>query len=243
MTRQNQPLQAADYFKIWTTLFRDAPGPVAVVWGGCAIVQFAIIARMTGAPIEGFGLFIGLLLGLFVVGGLQKALYAPLRGLAASPQRDPTLPGVLATIFKRLGIVLLVQFLIGVLFSAIALIFVALGAPLFGVFVVLQMFWFMLAPAVYFAAAHRMAAFTAIGRALAVARDHLLWIVGIPALFWCVGALVDQYICAFEELAAGVLAGDVVMLLRALFLYVLYRYLQWISVAAVYVAVDAEEDG
>ena len=238
----DEKMNRSQYFAVWSRLFRDVPGPVALVWGLCAIGQFLIIANISGQPIDSFAVFIGSMVGLILLHGLQKGLYAPLRRLARSPQSAMTLASALGMSLRRLGAVVLIQLLIAFVFAGIVLVFVSVGAPLFGTFVVLQMFWFLLAPAVYFVAARGDSIFAAFGKTLAVGRRYLLWIVGVPALFWCVGAFLDEYVWSLSCALEAVAAGEKLTMLRALFLYLIYRYLRWLSVAALYVAVDDESE-
>ncbi len=235
-------LNRAQYAATWTTLFHQVPGPLALVWGLCAVGQFAILAHLVSKPVESFGVFIGSLLGLWFFQALQKGLYAPLRDLVDIPDDGLTLGTVLGMALRRLGAIAVVQLLIGFIFSVITVVFLVVGAPLFGVFVVLQMFWFLFAPAVYFAVVRRDSAFQALQRALVVARRHLVWIVGIPALFWCVGTFLDPYIWDFVDSHITAFASDPLIWMRGLFLYVLFRYLRWLSVTSVYINVDAVTD-
>lgn len=228
------------YSATWSALFRRVPGPVALVWGLCAVAQFAIIVYLLREPIQTFGAFVAIFAGMWFFQAIQKGLYAPLREIADRPDAEPTLGNVLGTSLRRLGAVFVIQFLIGLIFALISVVFITLGAPLFAVFVVLQMFWFLLAPAVYFVVVRRDSSFEALHRTLGVARRYLLWIVGVPTVFWCLGSVLDEYIWSLAEAAIALFASDTLTLMRGLFLYVLFRYLRWLSVAAVYIAVDLQ---
>lgn len=237
-----QPLDRRTYRTVWTNLFRRIPGPIAAVWGICAVIQFAIITHMAGQPIDSFLVFIGGSFSLWLLHALQKGLYAPMRDIAESSASAMTLGATLGIALRRLGPVLLIQLIIGFIFAAVVITFLFAGAPPFATFVVLQMFWFLLAPAVYFVVTHRDSVFSALQKGLSAARHNLLWIVGVPALFWCLGAAIDEYIGSLHLLVEAMAAGELPALLQGLFMYVLYRYLRWISVASVYVGVDVKND-
>ena len=79
----------------------------------------------------------------------------------------------------------------------------------------------------------------AISTSISVARRHVLYILGIPALFVCLGPLVDTP--SAQQLATTIAASDALLLWKAVTIYILYRYARWLTISAAYVAVDEVE--
>lgn len=226
----NQPVETITrptYGQRWTRLVERVPGPVALLWGITAVLQFVVILRLMSEPITSFGSFLAIMGGLWLLQAIQKGLYAPMHDLAYDRHERVSVAHTLGLTLSRLGAVLRVQVVMVLIFSFIAAVFTFAGAPLFAVFVVLQVVWFLLAPAVYFAVAHRDTLAAALGKTWSAGRKNLLWIVGVPGAFWIFSAGLDPFIWSGD---------DLLTYLRGASIFLLFGYLRWVAVTAVYAA-------
>ncbi len=244
-------LDAATYLSVLERLTRRTAGPVGLLWGLSTLVILAIIFFLAGgvgawltdgdppdARLVAVALVLFLLADLF-----RKALYGPLRQLAKPENHTMSLSEVARLAAVRMLPVLGMQFVVGAIITAFAILCLAFGV--FG-FIPITILSFMLAPALYFSATGKDIA-ESLRRAVGVTRRHGPWVLGMPALFLCLGALVGSVTdismidVALLPLEA-VMDGDAVGLLKVATMSLIYGWVRWLSIGAVYVAVDGSAE-
>ena len=175
---------------------------------------------------------------MFVLTAFRTALYRPLRHLGTAARSDISIGECCSLAAARLLPVLLLHIAIGAILIALSVLFDAFGV---WTFIPLTLLSFTLAPSLYFAA-NGASITEAVHRAVTVTRHHARWVLGIPALFLCIGSVVP--VAAFEAIVGfgtAVPAAEPLFWARVMGLYVLYSYMRWLAVSSVYVALDNAE--
>lgn len=241
-------LDRGTYLSVLRRLTRRAAGPVGLLWGlstllivGVTLILFAEAAQWSVHDDPPDLRWIAIVVLVLMVADIfRKALYRPLRRLGRTDAGALTIYEAARLAAGRMLPVLVIQFATSSILVTVAVVFGLFGIWSFIPVVILS---FVLAPAVYFSATGSDAT-ESLEQAVSVARRHGPWVLGVPAAMMCIGALVES-VTGLSLLAAMLVpleaildGGGVGLVVKALTLSLIYGYVRWLSVGAVYVAID-----
>ena len=227
-------------------LFKSIPGPIGLIWTTSTLVTIAIWAYLaiqggqwlTNDELPNVPLIIASLLMLWLLDALRHGLYRPMRKMALEDEGPTSLSDTFIDAASRIPAVMKAQTAV----TALLVFVVFFTAWLVPEFIIYPFYFasFVLGPVVYFVASQKTGVFAAVSRSITVARRHVLYILGIPALFVCLGPLVDSS-SILDFIGNLTQSSDLIEWWKAISIFIVYRYSRWISISAAYVAVDEVE--